>query len=79
MGVVSEQRNDKQNPPLLLHAIARSSCSNLHGTLIYSAQFLHRQIISIFTVQYQHHTKLRSSVQNCGGKPTWCGSNTMLK
>ena len=58
------QRNDGQKPPSLPHAKACSNYENLHGTLIYSTQILHRKIMSIFTKQYQHITELPSFVQD---------------
>jgi hypothetical protein len=64
MSIASSQRNVGQKPPSLPHAKACSNHRNLHGTLIYSAQFLHRQIMSIFTKQYQHITELPSLVQH---------------
>jgi hypothetical protein len=60
---MSKQRNDGQNPLSLPHAKACSNYQNPHGTLIYSTQFLHREIMSIFTKQYQHITELPSLVQ----------------
>jgi hypothetical protein len=36
-------------------------------TLIYSKQFLHRQIMSIFTNQYQYDIEIPSSIQDDGG------------
>jgi hypothetical protein len=69
MSLVSKQRKDGQKPPSLPHAKARSSCNNLHGTLIYSTQFLHRQFMSIFIKQYQHNAELPSLVQDDG----WSG------
>ena len=61
-----KQRNDRQEPPSLPRAKARSSCNYLHGTPICSTQFLHRPIMSIFTEQYQYNTGLPSSVQHDG-------------
>ena len=70
MNLVSKQRNDGQKPPSLPHAKACSNFENLHGTLIYSTQFLHRQIMSILSKQYQHITELPSLVQHDGENRT---------
>ncbi len=62
----SRQRNDGQMLPSLSHAKACSNYENPHGTLIYSTQFLHSQIMTIFNNQYQINTELPSFAQGDG-------------
>ena len=60
----NDQGNVGQKPPSLPHAKACSNHRNLRGSLTYSTQFLHRKIMSIFIMQYQHNTRIPSLVQH---------------
>jgi hypothetical protein len=62
--LICKQRTNGQNPSPLPHTKPWSNRNYLHKTLIYSTQFLHRQIMSIFIQQYQYITELPSSVQH---------------